>query len=251
MNEMNVIAALDMPTNARVDRRVPKKLLVENGAATSADKRKINESIEEVYWLASLKPTTTGIPEFCDNTREYLEIAVLRVVFRTTAHITRLVELIHRAIPYPVFLIAKQSKEPTISLAHKRRSQAEAGATVLDGALVVAEPAALDSDAGIAFFSEVAVAKQPQTNLFTLYQGWIDTMVALLAAQVTGTFTVASSPEIAAARRTALAECERLDAQLAKVRAAAGKERQVARQVALNLEMNRMKAEHSAAQANL
>jgi hypothetical protein len=252
MNEADVIAALDMPPSARVDQRVPKKLLVENGAPTAADKRKINEGIEEVFWLAALKPTTIGVPEFRDGTREYLEIAVLRAVLRATAQTARLAELIHRAVPYPVLLIATQGEALTISLAHKRRSLGEAGATVLDGDLVAADPsAAVGAGVGAAFVSELAVARQPPADLFALYQGWMDTVVALLAAQVTGTFSVASSPETALARRAALVECERLEAQLAKLRAAAGKERQVARQVELNLEIKRAQAEHSAAQAKL
>lgn len=252
MNEADVIAALDMPQSARVDQRVPKKLLVENGAPTAADKRKINEGIEEVFWLAALKPTTIGVPEFRDGTREYLEIAVLRAELRATAQIARLSELIHRAVPYPVLLIATQGDELTISLAHKRHSQSEVGATVLDGALVVADPAAaVNADVGAAFVCEIAVARQPRADLLALYQGWMDTVVALLAAQVTGTFSVTSSPEMAASRRAALVECARLDAQLAKLGAAAAKERQVARQVELNLEIKRAQAEYSVARAKL
>jgi hypothetical protein len=252
MNEADVIAALDMPPSARVDQRIPKKLLVENGAPTAADKRKINEGIEEVFWLAALKPTTIGVPEFRDGTREYLEIAVLRAVLRATAQTARLAELIHRVVPYPVLLIATQGEALTISLAHKRRSQGEAGATVLDGALLVADPAAAAGPGvGPAFVSKLAVARQPRADLFALYQGWMDTVVALLAAQVTGTFTVASSPEMAVARRAALLECERLEAQLAKLRAAASKERQVARRVELNLELKRAQTEHAAARAKL
>ena len=64
MNAADLIAALDLPASARVDQRVPKKLLVENGAPTAADKRRINEGLEEVHWLAALKPTTVGVPEF-------------------------------------------------------------------------------------------------------------------------------------------------------------------------------------------
>jgi hypothetical protein len=58
-----------------VNQRVPKKLLLENGAPTAADKRLINEGIEELLWLAALKPTTIGVPEYRDEVREYLEIA--------------------------------------------------------------------------------------------------------------------------------------------------------------------------------
>ena len=61
---------------------MPKKLLLENGAPTAADKRQINDGIEELLWVAALKPTTIGVPEYRDDVREYLEIAVLSLVLR-------------------------------------------------------------------------------------------------------------------------------------------------------------------------
>lgn len=252
MNAADLIVALDLPAGARVDQRVPKKLLVENGAPTAADKRRINEGIEEVHWLAALKPTTVGVPECCDAAREYLEIAVLGAMLRASAQANRLAELIHRAVPYPVFLITSQGDALAISLAHKRWSQAEAGATVLDGPLVVADlGAGQDASAGQAFLSALSMAHQPRANLYALHQGWMDTVVALLAARVTGTFAMTESPEHAAARRYALMECERLEVQMGRLRAAAAKERQVARQVELNLELKRVQAGHAAARAKL
>src|ERR1019366_9481006 len=102
MNGDALLAALDLPAGSRLDQRVPKKLLLENGAPTAADKRHINEGIEELLWLCALKPTTMGVPEFRDDVREYLEIAVLRLTLRVGAKTRRLVELVHRAVPYPV-----------------------------------------------------------------------------------------------------------------------------------------------------
>ena len=127
-----VISALDLPAGSRVDQRVPKKLLLEHGAPTAADKRHINEGVEELHWLAALKPTTIGVPEFRDDSREYLEIAVLRLSMRTEAKATRLVELVHRAIPYPVLLLSEQGSQAGMSAVHKRWSQGETGKTVLD-----------------------------------------------------------------------------------------------------------------------
>ena len=91
-----------------MDQRVPKKLLLENGAPTAADKRHINEGIEELLWLAALKPTTIGVPDYRDDVREYLEIAVLRLSLRAGAKVPRLVEMVHRAVPYPLLLITAQ-----------------------------------------------------------------------------------------------------------------------------------------------
>src|ERR1700679_933250 len=128
----SIITALALPANSRVDRRVPKKLLLEYGAPTTADKRQIQESIEEVTWVAALKPTNIGVPAFKDEVREYLEIAVATAALRTDAKASRLIALIHRAIPYPLVLISSQSESVSISLAHKRWSKAEAGKVVIE-----------------------------------------------------------------------------------------------------------------------
>lgn len=252
MNAADVIAALDLPPGARVDQRVPKKLLVEHGAPTAADKRRINEGIEEVQWLAVLKPATIGVPAFRDEVREYLEIAVLSAALRADAKADRLAELVHRAVPYPVFLIAVQGDSLALSLAHKRWSQGEAGATVLDGDLVTAETTAEERDGFEGLFREsLAVARQPRAHLYGLYQGWIDTLLALLAARVTGAFATVDSTEQAATRHEALRECARLDTEITRVRAAAAKEKQVARRVELNLELKRVEQQRAAARQRL
>jgi len=253
MTAADLIAALDLPDAARVDRRVPKTLLTEHGAPTAADKRRINEGIEQLQWVAALKPTTVGVAEYRDEAREYLEIAVLHLVLRETAKLGRLVELLHRAVPYPVMAVAEHGERVQLSLAHKRWSQGEAGKTVLDGDVAAANlPDDAPSPAALcAFTQSLSLNSKPQATLFDLYQGWIDSVQALLAAKLTGTFRTPDTPEHAAARREALRECERLEAQIARLRAAAAKERQMPRQVELNLELKRLQAQYAIALKNL
>ena len=140
LSVQTLIDALRLPESCRVDQRVPKKLLLENGAPTAADKRLITEAIEEIQWVAALKPNTIGVPDYRDTLREYLEIAVLAVTVRGVvkpASHSRLAELVHRAVPYPVLLllVAPQmgGQSLTLSLAHKRWAQNEADKVVLDG----------------------------------------------------------------------------------------------------------------------
>jgi hypothetical protein len=243
MNADEILTALDLPISCRLDRRVPKKLLLENGAPTAADKRRINEGIEEFFWIAALKPTTIGVPEYRDTEREYLEIAVLRLVLRAGAKTTRLLELVHRAVPYPLILIAEQTGQIGISAAHKRWAQNEAGKTVLDGDIVTAFCHAEQGDMHWpAFSSALDLGRQPHINLRTLYQGWIDTLLALKAARVTGVFGLAADAAHAVARQEALRECARLDAEIACLRAVAAGEKQMPRQVELNMEVKRMEA---------
>ncbi len=247
-----LLAALDLPAGSRVDQRVAKKLVLENGAPTAVDKRIISDGIEELLWLAALKPTTIGVPKYRDDVREYLEIAVLRLAFRAAAKVTRLVELVHRAIPYPVLLLTEHTDRPGLSAAHKRWSQGEAGTTVLDGDVVAVEwDGEQDGEHLTAFRDSLALGKQPRTTLHALYQGWIDSLLALQAARLTGIFAVAANAERAVARRNAMQEFSRLDAEIIRLRATAAREKQMSRRVELNRELKRVEAAQAAARANL
>jgi len=101
MTADDLLAALDLPTATRVDQRVPKKLFLENGAPTAADRRAINDGVQECRWVAALKPHTIGVADYRDTEREYVEIHVLRLTTEPDAKTTRLTELVHRAVPYP------------------------------------------------------------------------------------------------------------------------------------------------------
>ena len=243
-----VIHALSMPQGARVDQRVPKKLLVEQGAPTAADKRQIQDGIEELLWVAALKPTNIGVSEFRDEVREYLEIAVLTVTLRTGAKPTRLIELIHRAIPYPLVLLAAQAEMVSVSLAHKRWSQGEKGQVVIEDVRRTSPfrpetPTAQEA----AFLASLPLSAVPAKDMFSLYQGWIDRVAALEAAFITGNFAAPESPDRAIALRDGLDAHDRIQRELASLRAQATKEKQINRRVDLNLSIKRLEAELLAA----
>ncbi len=237
----SVIAALQLPADARVYLRVPKKLLVENCAPTAADKRHINDGIEELVWLAALKPATIGVPAFRDDVREYLEIAVLSLTLRVGAKAPLLTELIHRAIPYPVFLVQSQPGGLALSLAHLRCSQGQAGQTVLDGSLITAN---VDAQAPTTcdFLASLGITSQPRTHLHALYQGWIERFEAHAAALHTGKFTPAVDPAVAERRRAALAEHNRLNNEITSLRARAAKEKQINRRAELNVQVKQLES---------
>ena len=177
---------------------------------------------------------------------------MLRLTLRAAAKATRLVELVHRAVPYPLLLLTEQGERPGLSAVHKRWSQAEEGMPVLEGDVVAVQwDEEHDGEHWPTFCDALALGKQPGTTLHTLYQGWIDTLLALQAARVTGALAVTANSEHAAARRDALQECARLDSEIARLRATAAKEKQMARRVELNLELKRVEAALAFARANL
>jgi hypothetical protein len=250
MTPVTIIDALELPPDARIDQRIPKKLLLEHGAITAADKHQINDSIEEIQWLAVLKPATIGIPVFRDEVREYLEISILSLTLRAGVGAARITELTHRAIPYPVFLIQRQDQQTTLSLAHLRWSQGQTGQTVLDGPL---NSVPLDAEAPFSgdLLASLSLSKQPRHHLYALYQGWIECLEAHMAAQHSGGFTPADSPATAERRRIALREHRRLTEEIVSLRARAAKEKQLNRRVELNLQIKQLECRLTEAASQL
>lgn len=251
MNMQDVIAALALPADSRVDQRVPKKLFLEQGAPTAADKRVIQEGIEEMFWVASLKPANIGVPAFKDEVRDYVEIAVLSGTLRKDAKTARLIELIHRAIPYPVFLVSEQAGIPTVSMAHKRASQAETDAVVLDGSIIAVPLEAESESYRVDFLAHLRLAEQPSQSLWSLYQGWIERVQAFAAARLTGRYALTQTADEAAARQTALDDHARIAREIAALRAKAAKEKQINRRVDINLAIQRLEEDLRAAALKL
>ncbi len=239
MTELTAIAviidALDFPPGARVDARVPKKMLVEQGAPTTADKRAIQDGIEEMQWLASLKPTTIAIPAFTDEIHDYSEIAFIATIFRPEAKAVRLTELIHRAIPYPVLLITAGPGGVGISVAPKRAAQNEGDKVVVERVVVAGD---IDPNAPPAaeraFLDSLALARQPARDLSTVYDGWLARIEALVAARLSGRYEVKDESGLVDRRRVALEEHARLAREATQLRAQAARAKQISQRVDLN-----------------
>jgi hypothetical protein len=252
MNAAMVIAALDLPVEARVDKRVPKKLLFEHGAPTAADRKQIQDGIEVLTWVAALKPSNIGVPAY----RDYPEIAVLASEWRPKAKAARLTELIHRAIPYPVVLVVAHGIVITLSLAYKRMALNETAATIIDGAAIVSPP--LDVHAQVAtsglterFLESLPLGSQARVHLCAVYQGWIDRVEALRAGCITGQFALTANSQAAAVRRVALVQHDRIQMEIASLRGRAVKETQINRRVEFNMSIRRLEGELAVLQTKM
>ena len=282
-----LVQALALPASAYVGQRIAKSLLMEQIASlpssTATDKRLVTHLLAELHWLAALKPSTCGLAAWQTDTHDYLEIAVLHAVLRTdprtdpptdsrttpsrqTSQSTRLLELIHRTIPYPVVLVvtyanggadtdADNSTEQ-LSLAHKRLSLGKGSAMVLEQLTTTKTIAACASITGataqfIQYMAFNNPANAPLRDLHARYNDWVGAVDALAAAEHTGQFTISPNAKAAASRRSAMQKHAELGQQLASLRAQARKASQLAQRATLNLKIADLMAERQILQNSL
>lgn len=233
-----------LPDACYLGKRVFKKLFHDNAKLGATDKRAFAEDIDTITWQYTLKPGTIAILPYEDDQREYHEVAILQVDLKTQRRTTRIVEVIHRAIPYPVVLALAFEGVCAVSVAHKRFSQAERGAIVVEEFLTT-DWIALHRPMPIqqAFLDSLTMASLPHTHYLAFYSALVDRVVALACARLTGQYRIEAAAERREARRQQLARCHELEAQIADRRIAAASESQVNRLVDLNLTIKKLEGE--------
>ena len=260
MTPAELIQAFDIPGQAMVNQRVPKKMLSDQVANSAADRKLILDGIEAIHWLAALKPATVGVSEYHDSARDYLEIAVVTAELRPAANASRALLLIHRAIPYPLLLVCEQAQTVSLSLAHKRKALNQAEAVVIDGPAISVKFSSSDSTSGsiigqanplAELLARLSLAANPRQHLFALYQSWIDRLETYQAALLTGRFELPQNESHAGLRRHALARLDEIAAEVQGLRSKAAKERMTSRRVDLNLSIQRLEAESALLRQNL
>lgn len=232
-----------IPDVCHLGKRVFKRLFYENAPLGVTDKKAFREDIETITWQYAIKPSTVSIQAYEDGQREYHEVHILQVNLKTLKRINRIAEVVHRAIPYPLVVVFVHESTCTLSLAHKRFSQAEKGAIVAEGLLTTGwiEPPTLTL-AQRAFLDSLAVSGLPHTHLFAFYAALVDRVIALDCARLSGEYRLESTTERREARERRLAACRELEVRIAEERAAIKAETQFNRQVDLNVKIKRLEA---------
>jgi hypothetical protein len=273
-----VYAALGLPAEVAVDERVPKKVLLEQVVLPAPDRRLVQDGLEELRFLATLKPSLCGVAAYhaptvpaSANDIDVIEVVVVSARLRpaTPASTNRLLELLHRAIPYPMLLLAEtvgladhDHGGVIVSLAHKRPAQNAADRLTLLEVLHseplhlappahAAEPETVYQTAGTrpkptgpaAYLEALTLPAVGASHLSALYQSWLDRTVALAAASITGQFCPPATPTQATALREALAAHSRLKQEQVTLRSQAAREKQLARRATLNIRLRQLEAE--------
>ena len=154
-------------------------------------------------------------------------------------------------MPYPVLLLLDAPHGLSVSAAHKRWAHNEAGKVVLDGDVLAAALTGAAPGVSAAFLHAVALGQQPHTHLLALYEGWMACLLALQVAHHTGQFLCQNGLQPLPDKRKQLQKYEQLLLDAARLRSQAGKAKQMAQQVELNLALQRVQAQLAEARSQL
>ena len=109
----------DYPTKARFGRKIPKSKLYENASVNTKLKDKFINQIDKIIWQYKLAPNTLNL----DVTDKVPEIQIFNVFLKTKEVDQALLEVIDKAINYPIIFQIHKGNKVKIKAAYKRPSE--------------------------------------------------------------------------------------------------------------------------------
>lgn len=187
---------LALPDSTILGTRITKKVILENNDLTSSDKKLVNDIIQSIEWLNTLKPETLNIQTYVTETVEYIEIAVLKVSLKDTpgnqgklkhSLIKKVSKLFHSLIPYPVILLLELNKEVAISLADKRINQSDSSKLVVEHYYNTQWfNIRTLRDNENEFLSNFSLKNVSSINYYEMYQDFISMLIELEISYISG-----------------------------------------------------------------
>lgn len=240
---MSLAAALyermQVPDSALVDKRVFKKQFLEHGDLTAADKTALSENVEQVLWRFSFSPSTVAIAPYTDDEHEYLEVALLEVGLRQRKGATRIAELTHRTVPYPLLLVFVDDAGLAVSTALKRLSRSAGDRLVTSDLAITSWSEEPPKELDLQFFDSLRFSGLRQSDFSAFYHDLHSRVVARNCGEVTGVFRVGTdSPQV---RAEALSQVRQIEKEIERARREIRQDVSMARSVELNTQIQDLK----------
>lgn len=133
MSDVNWNKILRLPDAALTGgRRIPKTVLVRQAMLTKTEQKRLDK-VARLEHFATVQKSTTRIPPHEDDGRDVQSIVFLRCEMAAgTMAVAEVAELVHKCFPNPTVLLIEAGGAVCVSVALKRKSQAERGAVVIE-----------------------------------------------------------------------------------------------------------------------
>tara|TARA_R110001606_G_scaffold363430_2_gene517543 strand:+ start:12706 stop:13494 length:789 start_codon:yes stop_codon:yes gene_type:complete len=237
---------LSFPQLAYVGQKIFKNLFYQDQQISKLVQKLIQDNVEAFYLLFNITTDNCHIAPVQTDEVEYLEIQVLHIQLRNQlpqSKLTSLFEALHKAIPYPLIIIATHKQQIQFSLAEKRINQAERA----HEKLVLQENVSSDwivltdlSEIEKEFIDHIRFNKLSRQNMLVLYKGFIKAVTALNLANKTGRYQWLTTDEALVQQRQRLQEIQNLEKMIVELTTKMNKEVQFNSRVGLSIRIKKL-----------
>ena len=229
---------LNIPLRSILDKRITKAFFLKNFKLTAAEKKLLSNSIDNMEWLASIKPTNANIPQIKNADYIYEEIQIMLCTLRSgllQPNADKVIALFQKHIPYQIVLIVEDDVEFVLNTCDKRINKADTSKRTIEHYYTTNAISKLyKNEISNAFFSAIDFAILDKANLETTYNSYTKAIIQYQTASITGAYTKRTK-ERNKEDMDNLDSIEKLQAEISNLATRIRKENQLNTQVELNV----------------
>ena len=192
MDGLNTI--LQLPERCLLNKKITKVFFKRNFELTSGEKTLLDDAtaVVQIEWLASISPASANINLYRDEYYLYEEVQVITVYSEATNFkdsYFKIFDLIQKYIPYPILLCVYSGNNFVLNTCDKKINQNDNTRRTIDKKYFT-EIIKIDDESNEqkAFINSLGFATLDKTDLKTFYDSYTQRIVALQAAEISGSF---------------------------------------------------------------
>ena len=189
MNPLNDI--LQIPGRCLVHKKITKVFFKRNFELSRGEKT-VLENLISIDWLASMSPSNANIPVYKDEQTIFEEVQVIIVTVSendfTNNHV-KIADLVQKYIPYPILLFIRNEQSFIINACDKKVNQKDDTKRTIEKMYfteIIHDNSKTKPQ--VDFLKSLTFSVLDKTNQKTLYEAYIQRMIALQTASVKGVF---------------------------------------------------------------
>jgi len=228
----DIIKWWKFPSATIINRNLPKTQIYPHMKNT-ADKQFLQDSVQSIYMLASLKTDNTHIAVYEDDKELYQEIQFLYVKTKDKGDSTKIYKMLAHLLPYPLVILADEPDSFTIYTG--RFEKLSTGFLKLMNVY----PSSVYQDENLEeVLQQISLIDLPRQNLKTFYDGLRDEIATATAksqyGEAVGNITGEEKDQLDALKK-----------QIEDLRGKIKKERQLNRKIDMQMKLKKLKDELS------
>lgn len=232
METKDIIKWWKFPSATIINRNLPKTQIYPH-MKNAADKQFLQDSVQSIYMLASLKTDNTHIAVYEDDKELYQEIQFLYVKTKDKGDSTKIYKMLAHLLPYPLVILADEPDSFTIYTG--RFEKLSTGFLKL----VNVYPSSVYQDENLEeVLQQISLIDLPRQNLKTFYDGLRDEIATATAksqyGEAVGNITGEEKDQLDALKK-----------QIEDLRGQIKKERQLNRKIDMQMKLKKLKDELS------
>lgn len=236
---------LQIPDRLLLRKKLPKTFFLKNFDLSTTEKKILSEEISSMELFANLKPSNSNIPAYKGEYDIYEEIQIMTCELnshRMEKLAPKICNLFQKYIPYPILLLVEDENDFIVSTCEKRINQNDQNKRTIEADFITPSISKLyRTDISESFLAMLAFPNLDSSNLLNFYSSYINAIVQFQAAQLTGILKKRNGVQ-KAEELSLLNEIESLQYEVKRKSAVLKKETQLNKRVALNIEIQEMRA---------